>query len=167
MGGTGTCGPLPVTVVAKDVCTLAVWFTPNAMGAHGATLVLTDNGTTGPQKVTLSGTGLADLTLSKTSLAFGSAKFGENQVDALCRDESSNPAGDAERIFHRAERRRLFDYWRHLQRKLGALKACTIIVTFEPGALGSESATVTVSDSPDPLTPYTSRSAPGRRFRRR
>ena len=32
---------------------------------------------------------------------------------------------------------------------------CTLIVTFAPTATGTESATLTVTDSPDPLGPYT------------
>jgi len=38
---------------------------------------------------------------------------------------------------------------------LDALKACSLIVTFSPNALGTESATLSVADSPDPLSPYT------------
>ena len=38
---------------------------------------------------------------------------------------------------------------------LAAKRSCSIIVTFTPGALGTESATLSVSDSPDPLSPYT------------
>jgi streptogramin lyase/pimeloyl-ACP methyl ester carboxylesterase len=37
---------------------------------------------------------------------------------------------------------------------LAAKASCTILVTFKPGVLGSESATLTVSDSPDPHSPY-------------
>ena len=37
---------------------------------------------------------------------------------------------------------------------LAALKSCSIIVDFKPGVLGTESATLTVSDSPDPAGPY-------------
>jgi hypothetical protein len=37
---------------------------------------------------------------------------------------------------------------------LAAKTSCSIQVTFTPGVLGSESATLTVSDSPDPGSPY-------------
>jgi hypothetical protein len=37
---------------------------------------------------------------------------------------------------------------------LAALKACSIIVYFKPSVLGTESATLSVSDSPDPLSPH-------------
>ena len=38
---------------------------------------------------------------------------------------------------------------------LAARSVCTLIVTFAPTAIGTESATMTVTDSPDPLGPYT------------
>jgi hypothetical protein len=37
---------------------------------------------------------------------------------------------------------------------LAAKTSCTILVTYTPGVLGSESATMTVSASPDPNSPY-------------
>jgi hypothetical protein len=37
---------------------------------------------------------------------------------------------------------------------LGSGKSCSLTVTFKPGALGTESATLSISDSPDPLSPY-------------
>src|SRR5271154_4421216 len=43
---------------------------------------------------------------------------------------------------------------------VGALKSCWIVVSFSPGALGTESATLAVADSPDPLSPYTVATTP-------
>ena len=76
LSGTGTCGAIPITLAPKTTCTLGVAFTPAALGAHGATLMIFDNATTSPQHSTLSGTGIAGLTVSKSSLVFGSEKFG-------------------------------------------------------------------------------------------
>ena len=38
---------------------------------------------------------------------------------------------------------------------LGAGKSCSIIVSFTPGVLGTESGTLSIFASPDPLSPYT------------
>jgi hypothetical protein len=38
---------------------------------------------------------------------------------------------------------------------LAASNSCSIIVSFAPSVLGTESATIAVADSPDPLSPYT------------
>ena len=76
LSGTGTCGAIPITVAPKANCTLGVAFTPGAVGAHDATMTLTDNAITSPQQATLSGTGVADLTTSVSSLVYGDVKFG-------------------------------------------------------------------------------------------
>src|ERR1700735_38341 len=76
----GTCGALPVTLPARKSCTLQVAFTPASVGGHGATLMLTDNGGAGSQGVSLSGTGAVDVTTSKTSLVFGSPRFGPHGI---------------------------------------------------------------------------------------
>jgi hypothetical protein len=54
----GTCGAVPVTLAPKKSCTMRVTFTPNAPGAHSATLTLNDNVVTSPQRVVLKGTGM-------------------------------------------------------------------------------------------------------------
>jgi hypothetical protein len=154
LSGTGTCGAIPITVAPKSICTMGVTFTPAALGAHSATLMIFDNATTSPQHVTLSGAGIAGLTMTKTSLTFGSVKFGikttaafsvtnhQSQQVALSENFSGMNAGDFSVTGGTCST------------TLGAAKACTIIVTFEPGALGTESATLSIIDSPDPLSPY-------------
>jgi len=154
LSGTGTCGAIPITVAPKTICTMGVKFTPAALGAHSATLMIFDNATTSPQHVTLSGAGIAGLTMTKTSLTFGSVKFGikttaafsvtnhQSQQVALSENFSGMNAGDFSVTGGTCST------------TLGAAKACTIIVTFEPGALGTESATLSIIDSPDPLSPY-------------
>jgi hypothetical protein len=128
--GGGSCGAIPVTLAAKSSCTMAVSFAPSAPGPHSGSLALTDNAATSPQHVALSGNGLVGLTLSKNSLVFGDVHFGPNAADFSVTGGSCTTT-------------------------LGAQKDCSIIVTFRPGALGTESATLTVADSPDPLSPYT------------
>ncbi|MFZ0678925.1 choice-of-anchor D domain-containing protein [Candidatus Binatus sp.] len=154
LSGTGTCGAIPITLAPKATCTLGVAFIPAALGAHTGTLTLFDNATTSPQHSTLTGTGIAGLTLSKSSLAFGSEKFGlkaalsfsvtNHQTRAVTLSEgfSGTNAGDFSVTGGTCTS------------TLGAGKACSIIVTFKPGALGTESSTLTVSDSADPLSPY-------------
>lgn len=154
LSGTGTCGAIPIIVAPKTTCTLGVAFTPVALGAHTGTLTIFDNATTGPQHSTLSGTGIAGLTLSKSSLVFGSEKFGlkpalsfsvsnhQTQMVTLRESVSGTNAADFSITGGTCTS------------TLGAGKACSIVVTFKPGALGAESATLSVSDSPDPLSPY-------------
>src|SRR5208337_2351735 len=83
VSGTGTCGAIPVTVAPKALCTLGVAFTPNTLGAHSATLTLSDNTATSPQHVTLSGTGTVDMTVTPASEAFGSVKDGSKSTKSI------------------------------------------------------------------------------------
>jgi alpha-N-arabinofuranosidase len=154
LSGTGTCGPIPITVAPSTICTLGITFVPGAPGAHIATLMIFDNSGTSPQHVTFSGAGIAGLTLSKTSLIFGSVKFGvkapasfivtnhQTRTMTLSESFSGTIAGDFSVSGGTCTT------------TLGAGKACTLAVTFKPGALGTESATLSIADSPDPLSPY-------------
>ena len=72
-------------------------FAPNTLGAHSATLTLTDNASTSPQHSALSGTGVADMTTSVSSLVFGNVKFGAKGLKTFSRHQSSNAAGDSRR----------------------------------------------------------------------
>jgi hypothetical protein len=154
LSGTGTCGALPVTIAPKSSCTLGIAFTPDALGAHGASLTVFDNANTSPQHVALSGSGIAGLTTSVSSLAFPSVRFGLTGVKAFSvRNYQTQPVALNE-SFGGTNAADFSITGGTCGASLGALKACTIIVTFKPGALGTESASLSVSDSPDPLSPY-------------
>jgi trimeric autotransporter adhesin len=153
--GTGTCGPIPITLAPKTNCTMGVSFTPATIGAHNASLMLSDNATTSPQHVTLTGTGLADLVLSKSSLAFGSVKFGATGVASLSVTNNQTQSVALDESFSGANAADFSITGGTCTATLASKTACSIVVSFKPGALGTESATLTISDSPDPLSPYT------------
>ena len=103
----------------------------------------------------LSGTGTVDMTVLPASFSIGSLKDGSKaikvivvhnyQTDPVTLSEGfSGPnAGD-------------FNVTRGTcTSTLAAKSACTLYVTFAPTAAGTESATMTVTDSPDLLGPYT------------
>jgi hypothetical protein len=154
LSGTGTCGAIPITLAPKTNCTLGVSFAPNSVGAHNATLTLFDNAATSPQQSALSGSGIAGLSLSKTSLVFGSVKFGaksalsfnvtNRQAQQVSLSESFSGSNAADFSITGGTCTSI----------LAVSSTCSITVTFAPGALGTESATLSVSDSPDPLSPY-------------
>ncbi len=117
LSGTGTCGPIPVTLAPKANCTLGVSFTPSAAGAHNASLTLNDNATTSPQNVTLTGTGLVDLTLSRASLAYGSVKFGvKSPLSFAVTNHQTQPVTLSE-AFTGTNAADFLDHRRHLQGK--------------------------------------------------
>jgi Abnormal spindle-like microcephaly-assoc'd, ASPM-SPD-2-Hydin len=132
-----------------------VAFMPAALGAHGATLMIFDNATTSPQQVALSGDGIAGLTLSKTDLTFGSVKFGTRTTASFSVTNHQTQQVALNENFSGTDAADFSVTGGTCATTLGAAKACTIIVTFDPGALGAESATLSILDSPDPLSPYT------------
>jgi trimeric autotransporter adhesin len=155
LSGTGTCGSIPITLAHGTNCTLGISFTPTAIGTHNASLTLTDNTTTSPQHVTLSGTGIADFTTSKSSLVFGSVKFGSQGVAAFSVTNHQTRPVILSESFNGTNTADFSITGGTCSGTLAANAACSITVTFKPGALGMESATLTVFDSPDPLSPYT------------
>jgi sugar lactone lactonase YvrE len=156
LSGTGNCGAIPITVMPALNCTLGVAFTPSALGPHSATMTLTDNAGTSPQHPALSGTGVADLTTSVSSLVFGNVKFGatglktvsvtNHQTQQVTLGESFSGTNGSDFSVVTGGT---------CTGTLAALTSCSIRVSFAPSILGTEDATLTVSDSPDPLGPHT------------
>jgi hypothetical protein len=155
LSGSGTCGAIPITVAPKTNCTLGVAFTPNAVGAHSATLTIFDNAATSPQQSTFSGSGIAGLSFSKTSLAYGSVKFGISSAQSFSVTNRQTQQVSLSESFSGTNAADFSVTGGTCTTTLAANSVCSIIVTFKPGALGTESATLSVSDSPDPLSPYT------------
>jgi hypothetical protein len=115
---------------------------------------LTDNSGTGTQNVALSGTGTADLIVSPTSLSTGDVKFGTSVVKSVT---ITNKQSIKVSLSHSVSGPNAADFsvgGGTCGATLAAKKSCTKKVTFTPGVLGIESATVAFSDSPDPLSPY-------------
>jgi hypothetical protein len=74
---SNTCG---VSIAAGATCKIGVRMVPQATGPLTAAITLTDNAADSPQSIALNGTGLtpevSSLTLSSTSLSFGSETVG-------------------------------------------------------------------------------------------
>ncbi|MGO9507244.1 MAG: choice-of-anchor D domain-containing protein [Mycobacterium sp.] len=153
--GGGTCGAIPVTVAPRTNCTLGVAFTPSKVGAHGASLAIDNNTATSPRNVTLSGTGIADLTTTKSSLVFGDVEFGLKGVEAFSVVNYQTQQVTLSESFTGTNASDFSITGGTCTGTLAAKDSCSFYVTFTPTALGTESATVTVADSPDPLSPYT------------
>ena len=155
LSDTGTCGALPITLAHGTHCTLGISFSPSAVGPHPATLMLFDNATSSPQQVTLSGTGIAGLTTTKSSLVFGDVKFNAKGIEAFAVVNHQSQPVTLSESFSGPNFSDFTVGGGTCTSTLAALKACSIIVYFKPSVLGTESATLSVSDGPDPLSPYT------------
>jgi outer membrane protein assembly factor BamB len=136
-------------------CTIAIRFTPGALAARNATLTLTDNTPTSPQNVALSGTGTVDMTVTPASYAFGSVKAGSKTTKSIAvRNYQTNSVSLSE-AFSGPNNGDFSVTGGTCTSTLAPRTFCTLIVTFAPTAVNTESATMTVTDSPDPLGPYT------------
>ncbi len=138
-------------------CTISIGFTPNALGARSATLTLNDNTATSPQSVALSGTGTITMTVSPASFSIGDLKDGTKVVRTVTvTNKQTNPVSlTLPPSFSGTNAGDFTITGGTCTSTLAAKTACKLIVTFAPTAVGTESAIMTVTDSPDPLGPYT------------
>src|SRR5580658_452879 len=151
--GATTC---PTTGIAPlTSCTIAIGFTPNGLGARSATLSVTDNTATSPQHVALTGTGTITMSVSPTSYGFPSVKDGSKAVKAIVVHNYQTNAVSLGEAFSGANPGDFSVTGGTCTSTLAKTSACSLIVTYAPTGTGTESATMTITDTPDPLGPYT------------
>jgi hypothetical protein len=74
---TNNCG---ASLAASTSCTVNVTFTPTTTGSRTGTLTVTDGASNSPQTVSLSGTGIAQVTVSPANLSFGNQAVGSSST---------------------------------------------------------------------------------------
>jgi hypothetical protein len=140
---TDTCG---TSIVANASCTINVTFAPGAAGSRGGTLTVNDSA--GTQTSSLSGTGVGSVTLTPTSFNFGSQNDGTTssaQTFTLTNNTASTVTSP--NISFTGTNSTDFVQTNSCPTSLVVNASCTISVTFTPGAAGSRSGTLTVTDS--------------------
>jgi hypothetical protein len=150
--GATTCPPGGLTV--GRTCTIAIGFTPNAVSVRSGILTIYGNSATTPQSFVASGTGTADLTLTKSTLVFGDVKFGLKGVEALAVVNHQTQSVSLSESFSGTNAADFSVSGGTCATTLAAGKSCSIIVSFAPSVVGTESATLSVSDTHDPLSPH-------------
>jgi trimeric autotransporter adhesin len=144
---SSNCPLSPNTLAAKLSCTISVTFTPTTVGARAGTLTVNDNVPNSPQVAQLTGTGTAPVTLSPTSLSFGSqvvtttspgktVTLKNNQTVPLTLASISTSGS-----FTQTSTCPLSP------NTLGAGASCSILILFTPSALGTRTGTLTLSDN--------------------
>lgn len=131
---------------AQQSCTVNVTFTPAANGSRSASLTLTDNAANSPQNVGLSGVGLAPVTLSATTLSFGTVLVKSSSTSpkvTLTNNQSIALSNISITITGSAA----FTQVNTCGTSIPALGQCSITVTFAPTAAGAQTATVNINDS--------------------
>lgn len=137
-----TCG---TTLNAGKKCTVRVTVSPTQLGAFAGTLTFTDNASGSPQIVSLTGTGVAQATLTPAIYTFPRTKVGatspahnftlRNNLWTTLNGISYSTQGNFAVLTTTCGT------------SLGARTSCTISVTFSPKATGTLTGGLTVKDS--------------------
>ena len=138
----------PANLAPGKKCTISVTFAPGQIGSRTASLTLTDNAADSPQNVPLTGKGVAQATVSPTSLTFAAQAVGttsaaktvmlhNNLAAKLTINSISFTGGNAGD----------FAETNTCDGSVPAKGKCTISVTFTPRATGTRNTTLAVSDS--------------------
>ena len=136
-----TCG---ATLAPQTACSLSISFTPTAGGARTGVLTVTDSA--GTQTAQLSGTGNAPATdtLAPTSLTFAQQAIGTTSV---AQQITLTNAGDvALTLIAASVSPGDFTATNSCGASLNPHSSCAISVAFVPTAVGTRTATVTVTD---------------------
>jgi HYDIN/CFA65/VesB-like, Ig-like domain/Cep192 domain 4/Galactose oxidase, central domain len=151
--GASTCPP--TGLAPATTCTIAIGFTPSTLGTRTATLTITDNATTSPQSVALTGNGTVDLTTSKTTVTWGDVRFGmtvnrgltivNHQTVPVTLSESISGTNSADFSVVAGGT---------CTSTLAAKSHCTLRIAFTPGVQGTESASLSIADDPDSTSPH-------------
>jgi len=149
---TGQLGP-------GSACSIGVTFTPTSTGTKAGTVTITDNATGSPQKVTLSGTGIAttsDIQLSQSTVVFDAQSVSTqsppqivyyyNQGNTTVTINSFALSGTNPGDFSTS------GSGCSAGGQVSALSYCTFRILFTPAAAGARSATLTITDT-DPGSP--------------
>jgi subtilase family serine protease len=143
---TTSAKPCGATLAAKAACKIAVTFTPTQIGTRNGTLTITDNAAGSPQTVALTGTGVAQATLTPaTGLTFPAQKVGTTsaaRVLTLTNKQAVSLTGISIAVTG--------DFTvssTTCTSSLAAKGTCKISIEFKPTATGARTGTASVSDS--------------------
>ncbi len=152
---TDNCGS---SVAAGASCTINVTFTPGAAGSRTAAISITDNAPASPQTISLSGTGLAPsptVGFSPASLTFSTTYVGvAATAQTVTLTNSGAGALNVSSIAITGTNSSEFAQSNTCGSSVAAGASCTINVTFTPGAAGSRTAAISITDNA-PASPQT------------
>ena len=140
--GGNTCG---TSVAAGASCSVAVTFSPVAIGTAAGTLTFIDSAANSPQVVSLSGTGSAPVTLSTSALSFGTVTVGST---SSTRTVTLTNRASAPLNFSSILASAGFNIANNTcGAGIAAGSSCSIGITFSPSAAGAVAGTLTFTDN--------------------
>ncbi len=139
---SNNCG---TSLTQGSSCTINVTFSPSTTGSYSAAVTLADNAANNPQSVGLSGNGIAPVTLSATSVAFGTVLVGTSKTAAaVTLTNKMNVALTGITVVASGTG---FSQVDTCGTSIAAGATCTITATFTPTAAGAVTGAVTITDS--------------------
>jgi hypothetical protein len=140
----GNCPRSPTKLGAGDSCSITVTFTPTAVGSQSATLNVTDSSGGNPTGVSLTGTGIAAITLSAGSLTFSSQSLGTTSApQTVTLTNKSSASVTVSPVTITGD----FAISSNTCTSVTSGHTCTVGVTFTPAATGSLAGTLTINDT--------------------
>ncbi|HEX8926482.1 MAG TPA: choice-of-anchor D domain-containing protein [Terriglobales bacterium] len=140
---TNNCGS---SLAAGANCAVNVSFKPTATGTRTGTLSIADNATGSPQQVSLTGSGVgaAVVSLSSTSLTFGSQQLNIiSQPQTVTVTNTGNVSLSITSIATTGD----FSQTNNCGNNLAAGASCAANVTFYPTASGTRTGTLSIADN--------------------
>jgi hypothetical protein len=137
---TNNCG---ASISPGFNCTISVKFSPTTVGALTGAITITDNATGSPQVVPLTGNG-ADITLSPTSLSFGTQSV--NTISAAQTVTLTN-AGTVALTITKIAISGQYAQTNTCVSPIAGGASCTISVTFNPTTTGTHNNSLTITDN--------------------
>jgi hypothetical protein len=150
--GITTAGPFAIasstcaaSLAPAASCTVGVAFAPTTLGAAAGVLTFTDTALTSPQTVSLSGTGSAPVTLSTSSISFGTVTVGTtSSARSVTLTNRQNVALTATSVAASAG---FVVTSNTCGASVAAGASCSVSVTFSPTARGAATGTLVFNDS--------------------
>ena len=142
---TTSTKPCGSTLAAGKSCIIKVTFTPTALGTRNGTLTVNDKSPSSPQTVALTGTGIAQATLTPTSAAWGFQAVGTQskpKTFTLANKQAVPLTGivistSADFVVTSTT----------CTSSLAAKTSCKIFVAFKPTGIGNRTGSLSVADS--------------------
>jgi Domain of unknown function DUF11/Cep192 domain 4 len=159
-----TVNPCLNSLAAGASCTIGYQFQPQGLGPRSATLTFSGTPNTIQPTVSLTGTGVQPVTVTPTTLAFGSQGLNSSTAakTVTVHNNQSSPTG----LSFSLTGANFADFQPVTMpttcgNALAAGASCTISYQFRPQGLGTRSATLTFSGTPDTIQPMVSLTGTG------
>lgn len=134
----------PASLTAGSSCTIFVRFAPGAAGSFSAMVTVTSNAAGSPQSIALSGTGIPPVAVNPGSIAFGNVVTGTTKLATIkVTNQMTVPLTGLSILGSGAP----FTQTNTCGSTLAPNTQCSITVTFAPTVTGTQSGTITLTDS--------------------